>query len=141
MFRATGTCAIILVAAPPKCPEPEVRRPLAASWIANFGFKRDTRIPLGQRKGRSSGAHPRSVREMPMVVTLTAIPDIPMVRQRDDLAGLLILACQQNAVAQAEGDILVVAQKIVSKAEGRYIDLATVRPSARALHLATEVHK
>jgi coenzyme F420-0:L-glutamate ligase/coenzyme F420-1:gamma-L-glutamate ligase len=78
---------------------------------------------------------------MPMVVTLTAIPDIPMVRPRDDLAGLLILACQQNALAPADGDILVVAQKIVSKAEGRYIDLATVRPSARALHLATEVHK
>jgi coenzyme F420-0:L-glutamate ligase / coenzyme F420-1:gamma-L-glutamate ligase len=74
-------------------------------------------------------------------VTLTAIPDIPMVRPRDDLAGLLILACEQNALAPADGDILVVAQKIVSKAEDRYIDLATVLPSARALRLATEVHK
>ena len=76
-----------------------------------------------------------------MVVTLTAIPDIPMVRPRDDLAALLIRACERNALAPADGDILVVAQKIVSKAEGRYVDLATVQPSARAQSLAAEVGK
>jgi coenzyme F420-0:L-glutamate ligase / coenzyme F420-1:gamma-L-glutamate ligase len=76
-----------------------------------------------------------------MVVTLTAIPDIPMVRPGDDLAGLLISACAQNALAPGDSDVLVVAQKIVSKAEGRYIDLATVRPSARAQGLAAEVNK
>jgi coenzyme F420-0:L-glutamate ligase / coenzyme F420-1:gamma-L-glutamate ligase len=76
-----------------------------------------------------------------MVVTLTAIPDVPMVRPGDDLAAVLIRACEQNALAPADGDVLVVAQKIVSKAEGRYADLATVRPSERALRLAAEVHK
>jgi coenzyme F420-0:L-glutamate ligase/coenzyme F420-1:gamma-L-glutamate ligase len=76
-----------------------------------------------------------------MVVTLTAIPDIPMVRPRDDLASLLIHACERNALAPADGDILVVAQKIVSKAEGRYVDLATVKPSSRAQKIAAEVHK
>jgi coenzyme F420-0:L-glutamate ligase / coenzyme F420-1:gamma-L-glutamate ligase len=76
-----------------------------------------------------------------MVVTLTTIPDIPMVRPRDDLASLLILACEHNALAPADGDILVVAQKIVSKAEDRYVDLATVEPSVRAQRLAAEVHK
>jgi coenzyme F420-0:L-glutamate ligase/coenzyme F420-1:gamma-L-glutamate ligase len=76
-----------------------------------------------------------------MVVTLTAIPDIPMVRPRDDLAAILIGACERNAVAIADGDILVVAQKIVSKAEGRYVDLATVNPSTRARQLAMEVEK
>jgi coenzyme F420-0:L-glutamate ligase/coenzyme F420-1:gamma-L-glutamate ligase len=76
-----------------------------------------------------------------MVVTLAAIPDVPMVRPRDDLAGLLIFACEQNALAPEDGDILVVAQKIVSKAEGRYVDLATIRPSARAQNLAAEVDK
>ena len=76
-----------------------------------------------------------------MVVTLAAIPDIPMVRPGNDLAGLLIRACEDAAIAPADGDILVVAQKIVSKAEGRYVDLATIEPSARALRLAGEVEK
>jgi coenzyme F420-0:L-glutamate ligase/coenzyme F420-1:gamma-L-glutamate ligase len=64
-----------------------------------------------------------------------------MVRPRDDLAAILIGACERNAVVIADGDILVVAQKIVSKAEGRYVDLATVNPSARARQLAMEVEK
>ena len=41
----------------------------------------------------------------------------------------------------ADGDILVVAQKSCSKAEGRYVDLATVLPSERAQYLARQVHK
>jgi coenzyme F420-0:L-glutamate ligase / coenzyme F420-1:gamma-L-glutamate ligase len=76
-----------------------------------------------------------------MVITLTSVPGIPMVRPGDDLAALLIAACEQNALVPADGDILVVAQKIVSKAEGRYVDLAKVRPSARAAALAAEVGK
>ena len=74
-----------------------------------------------------------------MVITLTSVPGIPMVRPSDDLAALLIAACEQNAVVPADGDVLVVAQKIVSKAEGRYVDLAKVRPSAPAAALAAEV--
>src|SRR5436309_1338824 len=67
-----------------------------------------------------------------MAVTLTPIPDIPMIRPGDDLAGLLIAACERNALAPADGDGVVVAQKIVSKAEGRYVDLAKVKPSPGA---------
>src|SRR5215813_9275504 len=76
-----------------------------------------------------------------MAVTLTPILDIPMVRPGDDLAGLLIAACERNALAPADGDVLVVAQKIVSKAEGRYVDLAKIQPSPRAASLAIEVNK
>src|SRR5437764_5887452 len=76
-----------------------------------------------------------------MAVTLTPLLDIPMVRPGDDLAGLLIAACERSALAPADGDIIVVAQKIVSKAEGRYVDLATVRPSARAKDFAVDVDK
>jgi coenzyme F420-0:L-glutamate ligase/coenzyme F420-1:gamma-L-glutamate ligase len=76
-----------------------------------------------------------------MVITLTSVPGIPLVRPGDDLAALLIAACEQNSLAPADGDILVVAQKIVSKAEGRYVDLAKVHPSARAAALAAEVGK
>ena len=76
-----------------------------------------------------------------MVVTLSAITGVPLVRPRDDLAGLLISACERSALIPADGDILVVAQKVVSKAQGRYVDLAGVVPSARAQQLAAEVNK
>jgi coenzyme F420-0:L-glutamate ligase / coenzyme F420-1:gamma-L-glutamate ligase len=76
-----------------------------------------------------------------MVVTLTPIPGIPLVRPRDDLAELLILACERQEISPEEGDVLVLAQKVVSKAEARYIDLATVVPSAQAQSLAAEVEK
>jgi len=76
-----------------------------------------------------------------MVVTLRPIPGIPLVRPRDDLAKLLILACEHQGILPAPGDVLVVAQKVVSKAEARYVDLATVMPSARAQSLAAEVEK
>ena len=76
-----------------------------------------------------------------MVVTLSAIAGVPLVRPRDDLAGLLISACERSTLIPADGDILVVAQKVVSKAQGRYVDLAGVVPSARAQQLAAEVNK
>lgn len=76
-----------------------------------------------------------------MPVTLTPIPNIPRVRPGDDLARVLIAACTAGGMAPADNDVLVVAQKIVSKAEGRIVDLATVRPSARAKTLAAEVNK
>lgn len=76
-----------------------------------------------------------------MAITLTPIPDIPLVRPGDDLAALIIAACERGALAPADGDVVVVAQKIVSKAEGRYLDLAEVEPSARAARLAAEVGK
>ena len=76
-----------------------------------------------------------------MVVTLTPVPRFPMVRPGDDLARLLIAACEGSALAPADGDVVVVAQKIVSKAEGRYVDLAQVQPSAHAESLAAQVDK
>jgi coenzyme F420-0:L-glutamate ligase / coenzyme F420-1:gamma-L-glutamate ligase len=75
------------------------------------------------------------------VITLTPVPDIPMIRPGDDLARLIIAACEKNGLAPADGDILVVAQKIVSKVQGRYVDLAKIRPSPRAMSLADEVDK
>jgi coenzyme F420-0:L-glutamate ligase/coenzyme F420-1:gamma-L-glutamate ligase len=76
-----------------------------------------------------------------MTVTLTPIPDIPLLKPGDDLAAALIAACETSALVPADGDVLVVAQKIVSKCEGRYVDLTTVQPSERARQLAAEVEK
>jgi coenzyme F420-0:L-glutamate ligase/coenzyme F420-1:gamma-L-glutamate ligase len=62
---------------------------------------------------------------------------MPIVKPGDDLAALIRAA----APPFAAGDVLVVAQKIVSKAEGRFVDLDTVTPSAEAKRLAAETDK
>ena len=72
---------------------------------------------------------------------LKGIAGLPEVTQGADLADLLLRALSQSATALQAGDILVLAQKIVSKAEGRTIRLATVQPSARACELATTCDK
>jgi coenzyme F420-0:L-glutamate ligase / coenzyme F420-1:gamma-L-glutamate ligase len=72
---------------------------------------------------------------------LLAVPGIPAVRPGDDLAALIAAGFARAAIAPRAGDVLVVAQKIVSKAEGRVVDLATVTPSPRAVALAEQVRK
>jgi coenzyme F420-0:L-glutamate ligase/coenzyme F420-1:gamma-L-glutamate ligase len=66
---------------------------------------------------------------------------LPLVQPGDDLGDLLVAALERAGIALQNKDILVVAQKIVSKAEGRFVDLATVVPSARARAIALEVAK
>ena len=74
-------------------------------------------------------------------VTLTAVPGIPPIGPRDDLADILVAALAAAGMTPASGDVLVVAQKIVSKAEGRTVDLNRVAPSTRARELARQVDK
>ena len=74
-------------------------------------------------------------------LALCALEGLPLIAPGDDVAGLLAGALRQMQIAPQDGDILVVAQKIVSKAEGRIVDLADVEPSARACTLAREVGK
>ncbi len=74
-------------------------------------------------------------------VTLTALPGFPLVKPGNDLGAFLIEALDRAGLKPEERDILVVAQKIVSKAEGRYIDLNHVTASERALELARAVDK
>jgi coenzyme F420-0:L-glutamate ligase/coenzyme F420-1:gamma-L-glutamate ligase len=70
---------------------------------------------------------------------LLALSGIPTVRAGDDVAGLIIAALGSTPLQN--GDVVVVAQKIVSKAEGRIVDLATVTPSPAAEKLAADVGK
>ncbi len=74
-------------------------------------------------------------------LTLTAIPDLPLVEPGDDLAAILIDGLARAGIAPAARDVLVVAQKVVSKAENRYRDLGAVTPSNRARDLARAVDK
>jgi coenzyme F420-0:L-glutamate ligase / coenzyme F420-1:gamma-L-glutamate ligase len=70
-----------------------------------------------------------------------ALPGIPLVQPGDDLAKLIHEALARAGLALAEGDVLVVAQKIVSKAERRLVRLATVTPSEAARRLAERAGK
>lgn len=72
---------------------------------------------------------------------LVALPGIPEVERDSDLAQLLLTAIAGSGLRLDEGDVIVVAQKIVSKAEGRFVRLATVEPSPRALELARKTDK
>lgn len=78
-----------------------------------------------------------------MTARLELIPllDFPLVEPGDDLASMILSAMRSNALELQSGDVLVIAQKIVSKAEGRYARLAdvTVTPAARSL--AATAHK
>jgi coenzyme F420-0:L-glutamate ligase / coenzyme F420-1:gamma-L-glutamate ligase len=74
-------------------------------------------------------------------LTLIPITGIKLVEPSDDLVAIAIAAFAANGLVPEAGDVLVVAQKIVSKAEGRYVDVTTVEPSERAIALAAEVDK
>jgi coenzyme F420-0:L-glutamate ligase / coenzyme F420-1:gamma-L-glutamate ligase len=76
-----------------------------------------------------------------MSITLTSLKSVPMIKPGDNLAGMILFALKQSGLALENGDILVLAQKIVSKAENRLVNLATVTPSAAALELAKKSGK
>jgi coenzyme F420-0:L-glutamate ligase/coenzyme F420-1:gamma-L-glutamate ligase len=76
-----------------------------------------------------------------LTLTLTPLFNIPLVKRGDDLAALFVAALGREGLVLEPGDILVVAQKIVSKAEGRFVNLATVNPSREAVDLAQQVDK
>jgi coenzyme F420-0:L-glutamate ligase / coenzyme F420-1:gamma-L-glutamate ligase len=76
-----------------------------------------------------------------MVLTLTSLPGIPMVQPGDDLAMLIQDALTGAGIQLEDGDILVLAQKIVSKAEGRLVNLASVEPTRMAHELAKQTGK
>jgi coenzyme F420-0:L-glutamate ligase / coenzyme F420-1:gamma-L-glutamate ligase len=66
---------------------------------------------------------------------------MPMVRPGDFLPDLIAAGLERNGITPADGDVVVVAQKIVSKAEDRSVDLASVVPSDRAVALGVEIGK
>jgi coenzyme F420-0:L-glutamate ligase/coenzyme F420-1:gamma-L-glutamate ligase len=75
------------------------------------------------------------------MLTLAPLSEIPLIRQGDNLADIVLNALQENIIVLEDNDILVFAQKIVSKAEGREVNLVSVTPSQRAIELAEQTEK
>jgi len=65
----------------------------------------------------------------------TAVPEFPMVKEGDDLALMIEKSCKEFNISIDDGDIFVIAQKIVSKAEGRMVNYSTIKPSSQAFEL------
>lgn len=78
---------------------------------------------------------------MPAQLTITGLANIPLVQPGFDLAGLAVDGYAASGIEPQDGDVLVVAQKIVSKTEGRIVDVAIIEPSDEAIALAAETGK
>jgi coenzyme F420-0:L-glutamate ligase/coenzyme F420-1:gamma-L-glutamate ligase len=76
-----------------------------------------------------------------MALTLTSLPGIPLIKPGDDLAAVLAESLQRARIQLRDGDVVVLAQKIISKAEGQLVNLATIQPSPQALELAQQSAK
>lgn len=75
------------------------------------------------------------------MLSLIPLKNMPFIRQGDHLADILIKSLEENQVVLQDNDILVLAQKIISKSEGRTVALAGVSPSERAGELARLAEK
>ena len=76
-----------------------------------------------------------------MALVLTPLTGMPLIKSGDDLVDVVASALSSNNIELLDGDILVLGQKIVSKAEGRMVELAEVTPSPQAIKLASEANK
>ena len=76
-----------------------------------------------------------------MTLSISAILDIPMIKEGDSLPHIIIQSIDNMQIQLQNDDVIVLAQKIVSKAEGRMVDLREVKPSAEAIALGGETEK
>jgi coenzyme F420-0:L-glutamate ligase / coenzyme F420-1:gamma-L-glutamate ligase len=82
---------------------------------------------------------PKRVSAVSPSISCFVVPGLPEIRQGYNLAKLTALAARRAKIIFEDGDILVVAQKVISKAEGRTVRLVTVNPSPRAIALAKKL--
>jgi coenzyme F420-0:L-glutamate ligase/coenzyme F420-1:gamma-L-glutamate ligase len=78
---------------------------------------------------------------VPTELRIFAVPGLPEVRQGDEIGALIVEALGRAGLALEGGDVVVIAQKIVSKAEGAIVELATTAPSALAVSWAATYRK
>ncbi|MBL4607614.1 MAG: coenzyme F420-0:L-glutamate ligase [Pseudomonadales bacterium] len=76
-----------------------------------------------------------------MKVSFTTVDNLPLVEPQDDLVDIIISSHANNGGSIENGDILVIAQKIISKSENRYRTLEDITPSQEAKELAIIVQK
>ena len=90
---------------------------------------------------RRSNASSKSISTKRLRLQVIVVPGLPEIRKGDDVSRLIIQAARQAKISFQSGDVLVIAQKIVSKAEDRVIDLGEIEPSPKAVRFATKLKK
>ena len=78
---------------------------------------------------------------MSIPLVLTPIPNIPLISHGDDLAEFIRNGLNEAPIELQDGDVIIIAQKIVSKSEGRIVNLAEVEPNSVAVELAQTTEK
>jgi coenzyme F420-0:L-glutamate ligase/coenzyme F420-1:gamma-L-glutamate ligase len=78
---------------------------------------------------------------MARTISFTPLPDLPDFVAGMELSHEILSSLRRTGLTLQDGDVVVIAQKIVSKVEGRLVDLSTVQPSARARQLAAQTGK
>jgi coenzyme F420-0:L-glutamate ligase / coenzyme F420-1:gamma-L-glutamate ligase len=76
-----------------------------------------------------------------MEIKIMGLNDIPLINEGDDLAELIIKSIKNRSLEIDDGDVLIIAETVVVKAEGRIIDLRKINPSEKALKLAKQTGK
>lgn len=76
-----------------------------------------------------------------MEIKIIGLNDIPLINEGDDLAELIIKSIKNRSLEIDDGDVLIIAETVVVKAEGRIIDLRKINPSEKALKLAKQTGK
>lgn len=76
-----------------------------------------------------------------MTLVINPLLDFPLIQKGDDLAKYILQSIEKTQIILQDGDIFVIAQKVVSKAEGRQVYLPDITPSPEAEALATETEK
>jgi coenzyme F420-0:L-glutamate ligase/coenzyme F420-1:gamma-L-glutamate ligase len=76
-----------------------------------------------------------------MNLVLSPLPNIPMVKTGDDITGIILNGLVLGNIILRDGDILVLAQKIISKAEDRWVNLFSIKPSPQAKAIAKKIDK
>lgn len=79
--------------------------------------------------------------QQPASITITALPGIPLVHPGDDLIALTLAGLKRAGLTLQNGDVIVFVSKIISKAEGRYVHLSDVTPTAEAEAVAASIGK
>lgn len=74
-------------------------------------------------------------------ITLSTLNAIPLIKAGDKIGAIIVAVALENGFEFADGDVLVIAQKIISKAENRLISLDSVTPGSEAINLAAKTEK
>lgn len=76
-----------------------------------------------------------------MEIQLIGLTEIPLVNDGDNLSDLILKSAQIQQISLLNGDILIVAETLISKAEGNFIDLESINPGKEAVELAKKTGK